>query len=190
MASGLQPSNNNEAALVRWLNPGTYTVIVRDEGAQYGVGLFEIYELQNNTNEQSRLLNLSTRCLVGTGDEQAIAGMMVGDFNNTGLPKPNRRVLILGKGPGLAAFGLPGTLPDPQLSVPTMGHVNDNWQTIDDDSGSGDALEEELSYAGFAPTQPLESVLWPTFSPASAHTAILSGTNGATGIGLIEFYEY
>jgi hypothetical protein len=115
---------------------------------------------------------------------------MVGEFNYTGVPKPDRRVLIVGKGPSLAALGVPGTLSNPQLSVPTMGQVNDNWQTIDDDSYSGDALEEELNYAGLAPTQPLESVLWPTFSAASSHTAILSGTNGETGIGLIEFYEY
>jgi hypothetical protein len=182
-ASGLQPSNNSEAAMVRWLNPGAYTVILRDEGTQYGVGLFEIYELQGNTNEQSRLTNLSTRCLVGTGDEQAIAGTLVGDFNNTGLPKPDRRVLILGKGPSLAAFGLQGTLSDPQLSVSNMGQYNDNWATIG-------VLGEELSTAGLAPGNYLESALWPTFAPASANTVVLSGANGATGIGSIEFYEY
>jgi hypothetical protein len=165
--------------MVRWLNPGAYTVIVRDEGTQYGVGLFEIYELQGNTNEQSRLVNLSSRCLVGTGDEQAIVGTVVGDFNNTGLPKPDRRVLILGKGPSLGAFGLQGTLSDPQLSVSNMGLYNNNW-----------VLDEELSTAGLEPGHYLESALWPTFAPASANTVVLSGVNGATGIGSIEIYEY
>lgn len=46
VASGLQPSNNNEAAMVRWLNPRTYTVILRDEGTQYGVGLFRFTNLK------------------------------------------------------------------------------------------------------------------------------------------------
>lgn len=137
-------------------------------------------------------MNLSTRCLVGTGDEQVIAGTLIGDFNNTGLPKPDRRVLVLGKGPSLGAFGLQGTLSDPQLSLPNMGQFNDNWATIDDDSGSGQVVEEELSgnYSGFGPANYLESALWPTFAPASANTIILSGANGATGIGLIELYEY
>lgn len=187
---GLQPPHSNEATMIRSLPPGAYTVVLRDAGTDFGVGLFEMFELEGNTNERSRLVNLSTRCFVGTGDDQAVAGVMVGEFNYTGLPKPDRRVLILGKGPSLAAFGLPGTLPNPQLSVPTLGLVNDNWQTIDNNSGSGDALEEELNYAGFAPAQPAESVLWPTLSAASSHTAILSDANGASGIGIIEFYEY
>jgi hypothetical protein len=180
-ASGLQPSNNNEAAMVRWLNPGAYTVVLSDEGTQYGVGLFEIYELQGNANEQSRLVNLSTRCLVGTGDEQAVAGTLIGDFNPTGLPKPSRRVLILAKGPSLGALGVQGALSDPQLST-SNGEYNDNWGTIG-------LLAEELSTTGLAPANPLESVLWPTFAPASGNTVTLSGANGATGIGSIEFYE-
>ena len=196
VASGLQPSDNNEAALVRWLNPGSYTVIVRDEGTQYGVGLFEIYELQNNTNEQSRLVNLSTRCVVGNGDEVAIAGTTIGNLNPPdpnnpeNPPRPDRRVLILGKGPSLAAYGLQGTLSDPQLQV-AGGDYNNDWRTIDDDSGDHDALEEELGplYSGFAPAVSTESVLWPTFRPGG-YTVILSGANGSTGIGLVEFYEY
>lgn len=69
VAVGLQPANSSEAAMVRWLDPGAYTVVVRNHISpdDDGVGLFEIYEVQNNSNEQSRLQNLSTRCLVGTG---------------------------------------------------------------------------------------------------------------------------
>jgi len=189
VASGFQPGNSNEAVMVRWLSPGVYTVVLRDAGSQYGVGLFEIYELQDNTNEQSRLLNLSTRCLVGTGDEQAIAGTIIGDLNNTGLPKPDRRLLMFGKGPSLAAYGLQGVLGDPQIQVLNTGEFNDQWRTIDDNSGDGDALEEKLIEANFAPAQPAESALWPTFSPG-AYTVKLSGANQSTGIGLIEFYEY
>lgn len=90
--------------------------------------------------------------------------------------------MILGKGPSLGAFGLQGTLSDPQLTVSNMGEYNDNWGTIG-------VLQEELSSAGLAPANYLESALWPTFAPASANTVILSGANGATGIGLIELYE-
>jgi subtilisin family serine protease len=189
---GFAPGNALESALIATLQPGAYTVVLEDAGNQQGVGLFEIYELDDN--EQSRLLNLSTRCLVGTGDDVAIAGSYVGDPNQAG-PKPDRRVLILGKGPSLTAFNLSGVLSDPQLELHDSGGAllasNDQWRTIDDDSGSQDALEEELGpdYSGFAPAVSAESVLWPTFRPGS-YTVVLSGTNGATGIGLIEFYEY
>ncbi|MEY2521398.1 MAG: thermitase [Verrucomicrobiota bacterium] len=189
---GFAPGNALESALIATLQPGAYTVVLEDAGNQHGVGLFEIYELDDN--EQSRLLNLSTRCLVGTGDDVAIAGSYVGDPNQAG-PKPDRRLLILGKGPSLTAFNLSGVLSDPQLEARDSGGAllasNDQWQTIDDDSGSGHALEEKLSpsYSGFAPANLAESVLWPTFRPGG-YTVILSGANGSTGIGLIEFYEY
>ena len=77
---------------------------------------------------------------------------------------------------------------NPHLQI-AGGADNDNWLTLDDDSGDGTALEEILDEADFAPTHFIESALWPTFTPG-AQTVILSGINQSTGIGLIEFYEY
>jgi hypothetical protein len=196
IASGVQPTNPKEAALIGWLWPGRYTVKVESNpnSGQFGVGMFEIYELQGNTNEPARLVNMSTRCLVGTGDEVAIAGTMIGNLNPPNPnnpedpPRPDRRLLIFGKGPSLSAY-VSGFLSDPQIQVYPTGGSNDQWQTIDDDSGDGHALEEKLVEAHFAPTQPAESALWPTFRPGS-YTVRLSGANGSTGLGLIEFYEY
>jgi subtilisin family serine protease len=192
VAVGLQPPNSSEAAMIRTLPPGAYTVILRDAGTAYGVGLVELYAL--GSSEQSRLQNISTRCLVGTGDNVAIAGTIIGDNQvNSLVPPPNRRVLIFGKGPSipLNVLDIPGPSPllqNPQIQI-NGGASNDNWQTFDDDSGDQYALEEELDEAGRAPTSIAESALWPTFGP-SAQTVILSGVNQATGIGLIEFYEY
>jgi hypothetical protein len=183
---GLTPSDSHEAALIWTLSAGAYTAIVESQDGQYGIGLFEIYAIGD---EQTRLVNLSTRCLVGTGDEVAIAGTIIGNTSaNPNLPRPYRRVLMFGKGPSLAAFGIQGTLQDPQLNV-SGGDSNDNWMALDNDSGDGDALEEKLSEAHFAPTNYHESALWPTFSPGS-YTVQLSGVNQSTGIGSIEFYEY
>ena len=42
--------------------------------------------------------------------------------------------------------------------------------------------------AGLAPTNPKESALLATLNPG-AYTAIVSGVNGATGIGLVEVYD-
>ena len=44
-ATGLQPQNDLEAAIVRTLDPGSYTAIVSGKGATTGVGLVEVYDL-------------------------------------------------------------------------------------------------------------------------------------------------
>lgn len=191
VASGLQPSNSTEAAMIRLLAPGAYTVILRTAtGSQsdFGVGLVELYALGNS--EQSRFKNISTRCLVGTGNNVAIAGTIIDAQGFTPLAKPDRRLLIFGKGPSLQLLGMApsGFLSNPHLQIPG-GVSNDNWLTLDDDSGDGNALEEKLLEADFAPTNTSESALWPTFRPG-LHTVILSGINQSSGIGLIEFYEY
>lgn len=136
------------------------------------------------------------------GDNVAIAGTIIGDLSQApGPPKPDRRLLIFGKGPNLGLLKVQNFLVDPQIQVlDAGGQSNDQWRTIDDDSGDANGLEEKLMEAGRAPTcrsqadLPIdpcdkESALWPTFSPG-LHTVKLCGANGATGIGLIEFYEY
>jgi subtilisin family serine protease len=185
---GLTPIDGREAAMVVTLNAGAYTVFVDSQDGQYGVGSFEIYEMEGNTNEQTRLVNVSTRCLVGIGDEVAIAGTILGDASQS---TNKRRILMFGKGPSLP--GLSGVLTNPQIearnSAGSLIASNDDWRTIDDDSGSGNALEEKLTEAGFAPSQNAESVLWPNLQPGS-FTTILKGVNNSTGIGLVEFFEY
>ena len=182
---GFAPADSREAAIVWTLPAGGYTAIVETQDGQSGIGLFEIYALGD---EQTRLVNLSTRCFVGTGDEVAVAGTIIDQSIQTSS-KPNRRLLMFGKGPSLAAFGLQGLLGDPQIRVSDTGEFNDQWRTIDDDSGDGNALEEKLDQAGLSPTNGFESALWPTFG-TGGHTVELSGANQSTGIGLIEFYEY
>lgn len=165
------------------LTPGSYTVVVESQDGQFGVGLFEIYELGGVTSEQTRILNLSTRCLVRSGEEQPIAGTILGNLDNTGLPKPDRRMLIFGKGPSLPST-IPGRLADPRLDVLTTGASNDQWTTI------GIPLQEELTEAGLAPTYSQESALWPTFQPGSYSVRLRSANQTSTGVGLLEFYEY
>jgi thermitase len=90
----LVPHHPSESAMVRTLPPGGYTVVVTPkQGTPPGVGLVEIYELSDGTNEERRLINLSTRCIVGTGEEAPIAGMIVGEFTTAtqGRVVPVRR---------------------------------------------------------------------------------------------------
>jgi hypothetical protein len=186
-ATGLTPSDSREAAMIQTLSPGSYTVFVQSQDGQFGVGSFEIYELQGNTNEQTRLVNLSTRCLVGTGDEVAIAGMILGDPSQANSVVPKRRVLAFGKGPSLP---LSGVLPNPYLELKdgtgaTIA-ANDQWHDVD---GTSTGLEDKLVESGLAPANSNESTIWPTLRPGF-FTATLRDAGGASGIGLVEFYEY
>ena len=65
LATGLAPTNNLESAIDATLNPGAYTGIVRGNGGTSGIGLIEVYDLSQAV--LSKLGNISTRALVGTG---------------------------------------------------------------------------------------------------------------------------
>ena len=194
-ASGLTPTNSLEAAMVcagsggatgcDALSPGAYSVFLESSnGASLGVGLFEIYELEGGLDEQTRLLNVSTRCLVRTGDEVAIAGSIVGDptqGSNTTIPK--RSILMFGKGPSL---GISGSLANPYLTLKDSAGAtiaaNDSWANVA-------APVDELVETQLDPNSSVESALWPILN-SGTYTTTLTGVSGGTGIGLIEMYEY
>ncbi|HKP02323.1 MAG TPA: hypothetical protein VJU77_03090 [Chthoniobacterales bacterium] len=177
LATGLQPTNNLEAAIVEALAPGSYTVILRGMGMTSGVGLVEIYDLDQGVD--AKLANLSTRAFVDTGDNLVIAGFILG--NNGG----SDRVVVRGIGPSLGAFGVPNPLANPKLELRdgngALLRANNDWQ---DDP----AQAAELVNAGLAPTNNLESGIAATLAPG-LYTALLSGVNNGTGIGLVEIYD-
>lgn len=179
-AFGLLPSDSREPAMLVDLVPGAYTLFVDSENGQYGVATFEIYEVEGNSDERARLVNLSTRCIVGTGQEEPIAGMIIGALADTDPLRPDRRLLMFGKGPSLS--GLQGALANPQLQILTTGESNDNWQNLG-------ILTEEVVEANLQPTNTQESLLWRVFRPG-VYTVSLRGVNQTTGIGIIEMYEY
>ena len=45
--ASLQPTNANESAIVRTVAPGAYTAVVRGVGETTGVGIVEVFELDN-----------------------------------------------------------------------------------------------------------------------------------------------
>lgn len=187
-ANNLAPANPSEAVLIRTLQPGAYTVILRDHDAQYGVGLIELYNLETAAMEKSRLVNISTRALVGTGDNRAIVGTITGGPAGSDPSfAPDRRIVMTAKGPSLTPLGVPGALQDPQIELRNSANVvigsNDQHASL------GFVLEEELSEVGFKPAAASESALWPTLRPAP-YTAIVNGKNATSGIALIEFNEY
>lgn len=75
-ASNIAPSNAAEAALIADLSPGFYTAIVRGTNGGTGVGLAEVYDLDESA--PAAVSNLSTRGFVETGANVMIGGFIVG----------------------------------------------------------------------------------------------------------------
>jgi glucose/arabinose dehydrogenase len=173
----LAPTNDLESAIVITLQPGNYTAIIRGQGNTTGVGLVEIYDVDQTTS--SRLGNISGRASIQTGNNVLIAGFIVG--NNIGAAK----VVARGIGPSLAQSGITNPLLDPTLELHnnngTLLIGNDNWQ--DDASQAA-----RISSAGLAPANPLESAVFASLLPGT-YTAIVAGKNGGTGVGLVEVYN-
>jgi len=178
IATGIAPASNLEAAIDATLNPGAYTAVVRSTNNNTGVGLVELYDLSQGT--AARLGNISTRAFVGrTGDEIVIAGFILGSHNDAD------RIAVRGLGPSLTAAGVPNALADPTLELRdsngALYGLNNNWQ-------DNTTYAAELTAAGLAPTNNLESGITTTL-PAGSYTALLSGANAGTGVGLVEVYD-
>jgi hypothetical protein len=175
--SGLQPSVDREAAIFATLQPGSYTGILTGKNQTTGVGLVELYDLNQAANAQLR--NLSTRGLVQNADNVMIGGFILGANNGT------TRVAIRGIGPSLSQSGLSGVLANPTLELHDGNGVtllsNDNW-------GDDQASAAALSANNLALPNSLESGIFTTLTPGP-YTVILAGKNGGTGIGLVEVYN-
>jgi len=177
LATGLAPANNLEAAIDATLNPGTYTGVVSGNGGTNGIGLIEVYDLSEAV--LAKLANISTRALVGTGNDILIAGFILG--NNSGTT----RIVVRGIGGSLTVFGVPNALANPTLELRDNNAAllasNDNWQ--DDPTQAG-----ELTAAGLAPTNASESGIAITLGPGQ-YTALLMGQGNTSGVGVVEVYD-
>ncbi len=130
-------------------------------------------------------VNISTRSGVGLGDDALIGGFIISENPQpSGAPSvgPAKQVVIRAIGPSLGDFGVEGTLDDPvlELHLPDGSVVmNDNWR---------ETQEQEIIDSGLAPANDLESAVLTTLEPG-AYTAIVRGSNGGTGVGLVEVYD-
>lgn len=183
--NGLTPPSPKESALVVTLYPGLYTFHTTNPSGPNGVVLAEVYDVQGTSTP--RLINASHRSVPGSGEQVAIAGLVV-----TGS-KP-RRVAVRSLGPTLAAYGVQGTMTNPKLELfnGTGARValNKDWRH-DENNGiaSGVAYENRLKEFGLAPGSDTEPIIVATLDPGYYY-AMASAESGANGVVSIEWYEY
>jgi hypothetical protein len=121
--------------------------------------------------------NLSARVAVGTGDNVGIGGFIIRGPGQ----KP---VIFRGIGPSITSLPAGAVLADPVIELfnaqgQSMGR-NNNW---------GDAPEAaQITARGLAPLRPNEAALLRTLG-AGSYTAIVSGDNNTSGIGLVEIFD-
>lgn len=161
-----------------------------------GVGLVEVFEADDSI--ESELSNISTRSFVQSGDNVMIGGMIIEGSTQS-------KVLIRARGPSMsgAPFFVPGTLANPFLQLysgQTVIAQNNDWQDTPSCTGLVCGGAPQIAATGLDPCQPnpgqsgsppgcaQESVIIITLPPG-AYTAMVSGADGGTGIGLVEVFE-
>jgi hypothetical protein len=177
-ATGLQPSNDLESALVRTLPPGAYTAVVRGTNQGTGIGTVQVYDLSQSS--KSKLANISSRGLVQAAD----SGVMIAGFIIGGNGGADSRVVVRALGPSLSAFGIAGALADPTLELKNSNGTtlisNDDWEQAQNAA--------EISARNLAPSDMHESALAISL-PNGGYTAIVRGHNSGTGVGVVEVYN-
>ena len=183
-ATTLNPPNDEESAILITLPAGNtaYTAIVRGKGGGTGIGLVELYDI--GASASSRLANISTRGLVGTGPDVLIGGVIIGPAS-----AQSTNLLVRAIGPSLAQAGIANPLVDPTLelhnSTGAIVAQNDNWKI---DFASGQSQESIIRATGAPPSNDAESALAVTLAPGP-YTAIVAGKSAGTGVGLVEVYN-
>jgi hypothetical protein len=152
---------------------GDYTVEVTNR-----LGRTTSLPVRLTVDTSARLANISTRTGIAAG-RPLIAGFVISGAES-------QRVLVRGVGPGLASFGITGTLPDPTIALTdSTGRVvatNNNFDPVATPGG----LVADIG--GFRITSTQDSALVATLSPG-AYTVQMTDTSARSGVGLLEVYR-
>ena len=132
----------------------------------------EIYDVQQSGG---RLMNISTRGLVGLDDSVMIGGVIITVDPGT--------ILFRAIGPSIGGAAVQNPLLDPTLDLfdaqGTRLATDDNWK---------EAEQRAIEATGLAPSSELEAALLVDLNPGS-YTAVVRGAGGTTGVDLIEVYH-
>ena len=172
--TGIAPASASESVILTKV-PATmqgaeYTAVMRGAGDAIGVGLIEVYDLDAGIGPN--LLNISTRGRVETADHVMIGGVIVRGTQP-------QKVIARALGPSLPVTG---NLLDPTLELRdengALLQSNDDWRSDQ---------EAEIIASQLPPTNDKEAAIIATLGPAP-YTAIVRGTDGTTGVALVEIY--
>jgi len=177
-ASPLAPDSQDSAVIVNVLE-GNYTVEVTGVNGAGGNVQEEVYELSSNG---TRLVNASSRCFVGTGNDVMVVSLIVAGTGTEPL-------LLRADGPSLAKFGVVGAMLRPDLEVSgsrggtrtnTGWANNPNWAEVSAAASQAGAFPLARDGADCAVVVKLLP---------GAYTMRISGSDESTGVALAEIYE-
>jgi sugar lactone lactonase YvrE len=206
VTGGTMPSGSADAVAVATLPAGTYSNVISAADAGAGVALAEVFDADpwlGTGGTHSRLINVSARARVGSGNQVLIAGLVVAQ-GASGAPET---VMIRAQGPNLANFGLNDVMSHTRItlfdaqSAPIAS--NTGWTNapiyITSTSSSplassGVGLQSattalQQQYAGNAFDQGASDSAMVVSLPAGQYSIVLDNPDGLSGVGLIEVYE-
>lgn len=159
-------------------DPAIPPTIIGYHNYTYSVTFFDENKIvPRPCSPQTPLTNLSTRTLIGKGDEQLIAG-----FSVEGTAPV--RVAVRAQGPGLSHFNLRNPAQSTRIKVyDSAGHLlgeNSAWQ----DHPNWRLLQGTNT----APLDAREAAMILTLWPGT-YTAVVSDDTGTNGVGIVEAFN-
>lgn len=164
---------------------GNYSVHVTNPGGSVDSNAVALTVV---TSGRVRLINLSARAMVGTGDNVLIPGFFVGGSGS-------KNVLIRAVGPKLADFGVTtGFLADPVMQLfrgPTASEQNDDWTAVANQT----LLETTRAAVSAFPLTPSSqpqkdaSLVVSLDAGGTPYTVKTQGVGNTTGVALVELFD-
>lgn len=174
-------NGSKDAVMLTSLGQGGYTARIAGVGESTGIALAEVYDADPVL--ASRLVNVSARTQVGSGENVLVIGFVV----SGGV---SQKVLIRAVGPTLSGYGVTDALANPQLVVYSAKNgVSKEVARNDDWGGATDLATSANKVGAFSlPVDSKDAVLLLTLAPGT-YTAQVSGVGGTSGVALAEVYE-
>ncbi|MFM9954303.1 MAG: immunoglobulin domain-containing protein [Opitutaceae bacterium] len=153
---------------------GAYTVVVTNN-----LGSTRSLPVQLTVDGGARLTNIATRAGTGPSENTLTAGFVI-----TGAA--TKTVLVRGIGPGLAAFGLTGLLPNPKLTL--FDAAGKTIATNDDFVSSATPNGLVAAVSAFPLSNSRDAALVSPL-PSGSYTVQLTDSGAGSGVALVEVYE-
>lgn len=169
---------SRDAAMLVGLNPGPHSAHVTGPASATGVVLLELY---NTASTRSRLVNLSSLAVSGTGENVLVTGFaLAGNGAKT--------LLIRAVGPTLTQFGVGNPMANPSLTLyqgTAPIFTNDDWSNAPDVAALQAASQTVGAFP--LPARSRDAAMLITLMPGT-YSAQAHGIADTSGNVLIEVY--